>query len=245
MLAYRSCQAAGLVPSIWMMRNPFKIYEFDRVMERAGLQPGHVALDLGCGKGFQTQVIARRCGRALGFDVSETQIAAARQFLVNSLVEKKTEFFCAKVEEAKLPAASLDRVFSFCVLEHIPNLADVLAELRRLLKPGGELHASVDALASIKDPALIARHKQDHHVVQYFTPATLRAQMEAAGFEVMEIFPIMKSDFARDEFVTRIQSPDFSRSLWGRYRFSSRLRGEDRRVNGQDGIMLVVRARRA
>ena len=83
-----------------------------------------------------------------------------------------------------------DRVVS-SRFEHIQNLDDVLRELLRLLKPGGELHASVDALASIRDPELLARHRRDHYVVQYFTQQTLRRQLEAAGFEVLEIYPLM------------------------------------------------------
>lgn len=244
LLAYRTAQISGVVPSVWMMRNPFKIHEYYEVISGAALDPKHSVLDLGCGKGFQTQLIARRCSNAVGVDVSEVQIAEARRFLKHSVVENKVKFFCGPVEEAHLTASSVDRVISFCVLEHISNLNQVLAELVRVLKPGGELHASVDALLNIKDQALLARHRSEHHVVQYFTPSSLREQLEAAGFEVTKIFPIMTSEFARKQFEARIQRDDFSHSLVDRVRFHRRLRAGDRVSESQEGIMLVVRARR-
>jgi ubiquinone/menaquinone biosynthesis C-methylase UbiE len=234
-----------------MMRNPFKVHEFQRVMAGSRLGPGDAILDLGCGKGFQTQVLARSCRSAVGIDVSETQIEQARFFLKHSYVEKRVTFIAGRLEAAGLASESFDRVFSFCVLEHIPNLDQVLGELARVLKPGGEIHASVDALSSIKDASLIARHKSDHHVVQYFTPSSLRRQLEAAGFEVFEISPIMTSEFARTKFEDRIRRADFSYGLLDRLRFNRRLRTEEESGSGDEagsavrgGIMIVARARR-
>ena len=233
------------------MRNPFKIHEFQRVVSGSQLGPNDSILDLGCGKGFQTQVLARSCRSAVGLDVSEKQIEQARFFLRHSYVEKKVKFIAGRLEDVRLPSESFDRVFSFCVLEHIPNLDQVLRELARVLKPGGELHASVDALTSIKDEHLIARHKSDHHVVQYFTPSSLRRQLEAAGLEVFAISPIMTSEFATRQFEDRIGRADFSYGLVNRFRFNRRLRTEEESVgkasavsDNDRGIMIVVRARR-
>lgn len=227
-----------------MMRNPFKIHEFYQVVSDSGLHQDHVILDLGCGKGFQTQVLARSCKRAVGLDVSNVQITEARKFLKHSCVEKKVEFLASRLEEAHLPSEEFDRVFSFCVLEHIPNLPRVLEELIRVMKPGGELHASVDALTSIKNLDLMESHKRDHYVVQYFTTSSLRQQLEDAGFEVLEVFPIMTGDFAREQFEIRIQRTDFSYGLMDRLRFYRRLRDEDLQSQNDEGIMIVVRARR-
>lgn len=120
--AYRVAQMSRVVPSVWMLRNPFKIYEYIEVVSGAGLRPHHVVLDLGCGKGFQTQILARSCRRVIGLDVAPETVAEARRFLRHSCVRHRVEFLAGKVEEAGLPGGSLDRVISFCVLEHIPNL---------------------------------------------------------------------------------------------------------------------------
>lgn len=241
---YRAGQASRILPNIWMLRSPFKVHEFRQVTSAAGIRPDHVVFDMGCGKGFQTQLLARGCNRVVGLDIGEKQITEAKLFLRNSSVENKVEFVCSKLEHAQLPASSFDRVISFCVLEHIPNLDEVLGELVRVLRPGGEFHASVDALSSIKNKALLARHRKEHHVIQYFTPTTLRERLETSGFQVLEIFSIMTGDFARKKFEERIQLQDYSLSYFERMRVYNRLHEDDLNFNGEDGIMLVVRARR-
>ncbi len=242
--AYRVAQISHAVPTVWMLRNPFKIHEYVEVVSGARLQPQHAILDLGCGKGFQTQILARSVAHAIGLDVSPSKIAEARNFLRHSCVEDRVRFIAGKIEDVALPAASLDRVISFCVLEHIPNLDEVLQELMRLLKPGGEMHVSVDALASILNPELLSRHRRDHFVVEYFTPQTLRARLVSAGFEVTEIRPIMTGEFAREQFEARIQRSDFTHGLFDRVRFTRRLREDDRQSGSPDGIMLIARARK-
>ncbi|MBM3775647.1 MAG: class I SAM-dependent methyltransferase [Acidobacteria bacterium] len=241
---YRLLQKLGLLPSLWMIRSPIKIHEFVKLVGGARLAPEHVALDLGCGKALQTQLLARRCRKVIGIDISEKRLQAARQLLEGSPLESKVELVSARIQDARLPAASLDRVFSFCVLEHIPELAEVLAELYRLLKPGGEMHVSVDSLGSIDDPALLARHRREHAVHQYFTPDSLRRQLEEARFEVLEISPILTSRFSHDEFVSRISEPDYGYGFLGsalRYR---KLRRHETSDGGAKGIMLIARARR-
>jgi ubiquinone/menaquinone biosynthesis C-methylase UbiE len=226
-----------------MHPNPFKIYEFIEVVSGSRLKQEHSILDLGCGKGHWTLSLARRCHMAIGVDTSESQIAVARRFARHSPAKDRVQFLCTRLEEANLPATSLDRVFSFCVLEHILNLDRVLAEAVRLLKPGGELHVSVDSLANVKDRPLLAKHKCDHLVVQYFTEDSLQRQLQAAGLEVFEIYPILTSEFARQEFEKRIRR-GYKHGLVKRILLYRRFRDEDRHSRSREGIMLVGRARR-
>ena len=146
--------------------------------------------------------------------------------------------------ERRFRDASFDHVFSFCVLEHILDLEDVLKELARVLKPGGGLHVSVDSLANISDPDLLRKHKQDHFVVRYFGCESLKRTVQDAGFEVDRIFPILKSEYARLEFEQRIQRRQGSSSpsvSMLRYRRLARFEGES---NSQNGIMIVAHAYR-
>jgi 2-polyprenyl-3-methyl-5-hydroxy-6-metoxy-1,4-benzoquinol methylase len=241
---YRILQSTRILPSVWMMRNPIKIHEYYQVVSGSSLQKHHVILDLGCGKGFQTQMLARRCESAIGVDINERPISEANRFLSNSCVEHKVSFLCTRIEEANLPPSSFDRIFSFCVLEHIPNLRSVLTEIARLLKPGGELHVSVDSLATVKDAELLTKHRLEHFVVQYFTKETLKRQLETSGLEVMDIFPILTSDYARKEFEMRIrQTPSVSGPITRMLRYK-RFRDEDTHSLSSEGIMIVGRARR-
>ncbi len=102
-----------------------------------------------------------------------------------------------------MPSDTLDHVFSFCVLEHIRNLHEVLLEVRRILKPGGQVHVSVNSLATITSEALIGKHHRDNFVLQYFNQQTLREELQSAGLEVASIFPILTGEFARQEFERR------------------------------------------
>jgi 2-polyprenyl-3-methyl-5-hydroxy-6-metoxy-1,4-benzoquinol methylase len=227
-----------------MMQNPIKIHEFFSVVSGASLKKHHHVLDLGCGKGFQTQLLAAGCEKVIGVDIQERPIQEAYRFLRHSPVEDKVKFICTSLEEANLPPSSLDRVFSFCVLEHIPNLGGVLAEIVRLLKPGGELHVSVDSLATVKDPELLAKHRQEHFVNQYFTAASLNQQLRASGLQVLEIFPIFTGEFARHQFEERIRRGSFGQGMINRVLSYKRLRDEDKHSSSKEGIMLVARARR-
>lgn len=244
MVAYRFAQTARLLPSVWMLRNPFKVYEFQQLAGAAGLQPGDRILDLGCGRGMQTQVLAQSCREAVGIDTGTEQIRHANTFLRHSCVQNKVKFLCNTVQNARLPSGSFEKVFSFCVLEHIKDLADVLVELHRLLVDGGELHVTVDSLASIRDPILLERHRREHSVVQYFTQETLLTQLGEAGFRVRELRPIMTSPFAAMQFSRRIIESSFSFSLPRRYAFVRRLRLEDQAHASDHGIMLLARAQR-
>lgn len=240
---YKVCQILGIPPSIWMVQNPFKIYEFLEVVSTSELKREHSILDLGCGKGHWTLLLASRCHKAIGVDISEDEIVTARKFVRNSHLRHHVQFLCTRLEETRFSPACFDRIFSFCVLEHIKNLEEVLTEVFRILKPGGQFHVSVDSLATIKNKALLNKHKQDNLVFRYFTKASLHQQLSAIGFEVMRIYPILKGDFARQEFEKRICT-GYKKSLVARIRLCRRFHQEDRRSKIHEGIMLIGRARR-
>ena len=124
------------------------------------------------------------------------------------------------------------------------DLSEVLKELHRLVADGGELHITVDSLASIHDPVLLEQHRRAHSVVQYFTPETLSKQLGCAGFHIRELRPIMTGLFASHQFSRRIAESSFSFSLPRRYAFVRRLRNEDQANGSTQGIMLLARAQR-
>lgn len=243
MSLFTVCQIIGIPPCIWMIKSPFKIYEFLEVLSASELKREHSILDLGCGTGHWTLSLARQCQEAVGIDISESNIRFARNFVRNSHLKHRVQFLCTTLEQAGFSPGSFDRIFSFCVLEHIKNPEKVLAEVFRILKPGGQLHISVDSLANIRDKALLNKHKQEYSVYRYFTEASLRQQLTAVGFEVMGIYPILKGNFARQEFEKRIQAR-YKRTLVARIRLYKRFQREDRRSKGQEGVMLIGRARR-
>lgn len=240
----RSLQFAGVFPSVWQIRNPFKIHEFTEVFKCIAPELNECALDLGCGGGIQTQLLAKNMREVTGVDLSAPSIENAHEYLRFSKVRSRVRFHCKALNELNLTSESLDAVYSFCVLEHIPELAVVLTEILRLLKKGGRLQVSVDSLGTIEDPVLIDKHRRDHRVHQYFTPDSLNEQLSRSGFEVNRIFPILTGPAARHEFEQRIRFADKGWTWPERIRLYRQFRAEDNVTRGERGIMLVAYARR-
>lgn len=98
---------------------------------------GATVLDLGCFTGGRSVAWAERYDLAhiIGIDVAATFIEAARDFATKHGVS--AEFRLALGESLPLDDESVDAVLSFDVLEHVQDVAAVLAECHRILKPGG------------------------------------------------------------------------------------------------------------
>src|SRR5262249_52435989 len=93
-------------------------------------------LDLGCAYGFGTRGLTR--GRyVVGVDVSEAYIRRAAR-TVNS-----ARFLRALADNVPLRDGSFDAIVCLDVLEHVPDERALLAEVHRLLRPGGMLLLSV------------------------------------------------------------------------------------------------------
>jgi SAM-dependent methyltransferase len=101
--------------------------------------PRGVGLDLGCGDGKLTRLVAERAGgwRLVGVDPDPAEVELAR---AGALYER---LHCAPGDRVPEPDGTFDFVFSSSVLEHIPEVAPVLRETARLLRPGGTLVATV------------------------------------------------------------------------------------------------------
>lgn len=111
-------------------------------VRHADLQPGEIVLDVGSGGGIDTILAAKRVGpsgRAIGLDVLDEMIDRARGHAAAAGVEGWTEFVRGEMEAIPLPDASVDVVISNGVINLSPRKSRVLAEIRRVLRPGGRL----------------------------------------------------------------------------------------------------------
>jgi SAM-dependent methyltransferase len=92
-------------------------------------------LELGCGIGVDSVQLAR-CGYdVFAVDLSENALAVAREFAARR--EVRIDFRLGNAEGLAFPNDSFDVVYSFGVLHHTPNIEKAVAEVRRVLKPGG------------------------------------------------------------------------------------------------------------
>jgi SAM-dependent methyltransferase len=94
-------------------------------------------LDLGCAFGVATRLLKRYGYEAVGVDVSPGYIARARR------ADPTGAYYQADAAAVPLPDASCDGVLFLDVLEHLPDERGAIAEIARLLKPGGTLVLSV------------------------------------------------------------------------------------------------------
>ena len=107
----------------------------------ADLLPGERVLDLGSGGGIDVLLSARRVGPtgfAYGVDMTAEMLQLARQNAAEAGATN-VEFLEGRIEAVPLPDASVDVVISNCVINLSTDKPAVLAEMFRVLVPGGRL----------------------------------------------------------------------------------------------------------
>jgi arsenite methyltransferase len=105
------------------------------------ITPGQTVLDLGSGAGMDSLLAARRVGRegkVIGVDVNEAMLAKARRN-ASALGLENVEFRRAEAADLPLPDGSVDVVISNGVFNLCLDKPKVLAEVFRVLKPGGRI----------------------------------------------------------------------------------------------------------
>ena len=110
----------------------------------ADLREGETVLDLGSGGGIDVILSARRVGptgRAYGLDMTDEMLDLARANAEKAGIENAV-FMRGVIENIPLPAESVDVVISNCVINLSVDKPAVLAEIGRVLKPGGRVGVS-------------------------------------------------------------------------------------------------------
>jgi arsenite methyltransferase len=108
----------------------------------AFLRQGETVLDVGSGGGIDTILAARRVGpegKAIGLDILEEMCERGRRHADEAGVEGWTEFVRGEMEDIPLPDESIDVVISNGVLNLSARKSRALAEMFRLLRPGGRI----------------------------------------------------------------------------------------------------------
>lgn len=110
-------------------------------VDSALIQPGDSVLDVGCGTGEVT-FLAKSCaknGNVYGIDPAPEMITVARKKAARKKLE--IDFRLGVIESLPFPDSSIDVVTSSLMMHHLPEdlKVDGLAEIYRVLKPGGRL----------------------------------------------------------------------------------------------------------
>jgi ubiquinone/menaquinone biosynthesis C-methylase UbiE len=155
-----------------------------RTANLAQLQPGEQVLDVGCGTGTLAIEVARRVGRAgrvAGVDPGTQQIGRARAKAARRHVP--IEFQIGVIEQLPFPDQTFDVAFSTLMMHHLPAplKRQGLAEIARVLKPGGRL-VIADFARKQERQGQAARFHAGGSSMQ-----DLAALVKEAGFQHLEI----------------------------------------------------------
>ena len=96
---------------------------------------GRRAVDLGCGGGLLSAHVVKRGAQLVGFDLSHASLKTAASKL-------GAHFARADVQRLPVADASIDIALAADVLEHVPDVDTTLAEIARVLRPGGALYVN-------------------------------------------------------------------------------------------------------
>jgi arsenite methyltransferase len=158
------------------------------VHDALGAAPGDRVLDAGCGPGFYVAETLERVGPSgsvVGVDASAPMLAVATRRCEG---HGNVEFHEGDVTALPVGDADFDRALSVQVLEYVADIPAALAELFRVLRPGGRvLIWDVDWSTvswQSRDPERMQRFLRawDEHLTDPVLPRTLSAQMRNAGF---------------------------------------------------------------
>ncbi|MFP3986431.1 methyltransferase domain-containing protein [Streptomyces sp. E11-3] len=149
----------------WDARFPDDGPAFETGVAELGLRPGDAVLDAGCGTGRALPALRRAVGPSgvvIGADLTPAMLAAA----VRAGRDTDGHLLLADVARLPLRDRSLDAVFGAGLVSHLPEPAENLRELARVVRPGGRLAL----FHAIGRAALAARQGRQ------ITPGDLRAE---------------------------------------------------------------------
>ncbi|HLF68748.1 MAG TPA: arsenite methyltransferase [Gaiellaceae bacterium] len=154
------------------------------------LHEGETVLDLGSGGGIDVLLSARRVGHTgtvYGLDMTDEMLALAQ---ANARKARATNvhFLKGLIEAIPLPAESVDVVISNCVVNLSPEKPKVIAEIVRVLRPGGRVGISDVVAEDRLTPAdRAARGSHVGCIAGALSESEYREQLSAAGLTDVEV----------------------------------------------------------
>jgi arsenite methyltransferase len=162
----------------------------------AAIQPGETVVDLGSGAGFDCFLAARQVGdggHVIGVDMTEAMLKKARDNAAR-IGARNVEFRLGELEHLPIADNTADVVISNCVINLVPDKAQVFREALRVLKPGGRLAVSDVINIAPLPPELRADPRLLCGCVAGAAPAErIEAWLSAAGFVDIRITPNFES----------------------------------------------------
>jgi 2-polyprenyl-6-hydroxyphenyl methylase / 3-demethylubiquinone-9 3-methyltransferase len=179
-----------------------------RVYSEGALQQQEI-LEIGCGGGLICEQLARRKATMVGIDLSEGALAAARAHARQSGLGHIIHYEQASAEALPYADGSFSVIVCLDVLEHVRDLKATIAEVARVLAPGGIFVFDTINRTLIARAVLIwyGEHfpsggliRGIHNYHDFIKPAELRALLEASELRVQELTGFMPRGFVDGHF---------------------------------------------
>jgi tocopherol O-methyltransferase len=157
----------------------------------AGPLEGRNVIDVGCGYGEGSRLLADRFGaKVSGYTLSAKQF----RYAVDHHGSETVRFFLQDFFENSLPDGEVDAVFAVEPLEHFPNKEVFFAESRRILKPGGALvysaWATADELKNWQKTRILGPILEEGRLPNLLSMSDFRSATQGQGLEVEEFFDL-------------------------------------------------------
>ncbi|MEM9967717.1 MAG: bifunctional 2-polyprenyl-6-hydroxyphenol methylase/3-demethylubiquinol 3-O-methyltransferase UbiG [Pseudomonadota bacterium] len=165
---------------------PGRLAWFDRHIDWRG----KAVLDLGCAGGFMSEALDLKGAKVTGIDPAAQAIEAAKRHATQS--GKDIQYDVGVGEALPYADSTFDAVVCVDVLEHVKDLQQVVAEVARVLKPGGLfLYDTINrnriaklATITIAEDIIGLLPKGTHDPRMFITPKEMVSALKQAGFEV-------------------------------------------------------------
>lgn len=149
------------------------------------------ALDLGCGKGYFTNYLAKKYD-AYGVDIDKINLRFAKKNFA------KPKFYYSYAEKLPFKDNFFDKIYCLDILEHVDDIEATLKELKRVVKKKGVLEIEVPHWKSEKFLTKIRpTYRKEIHHVRIFKNGQLEKLLETKGFEIKSV--------SKEQFIKNIE----------------------------------------
>lgn len=169
-----------------LMNNPLRAFVqrnfgVRRLLRIGGPMHGGVALEIGCGRGVGAELILELFGASTvdAFDLDPRMVRLARARLARR--GSRARVWVGDGAFIAASDSSYDAVFDFGIIHHVPAWREVLAEVKRVLRPGGLFYAEEVFRGFITHP--VTRRILEHPQHDRFDRAEFLRALEESGLE--------------------------------------------------------------
>jgi len=171
-----------------LMNNPVRewiqrLYEGPLLRRMGGRVDGLRVLEIGCGRGVGTRIILEQfgAGEVLALDLDPDMVRLARRRLA-PYAPRRCRVEVGDAASIPEPDASFDAVFDFGILHHVPDWPAAVAEVARVLRPGGRFFFEEVTRSALDRWAY--RTFLEHPPANRFRTAEFLAELEHRGIRV-------------------------------------------------------------